>query len=210
MAMNAEQILALAGVFQSAALVQRLANGRTMDEAAQEASLASVFMIDADDVSAVFGGAEGVRLGLTTLVRQIDQPGENMELARMVLGMLQLERKLSSNPDLRDQLAEGIGKADRQRQHFDTLHTTVSASLGELYEQTLSQLRPRIMVSGDPHLLHDASRVSRIRANLLAGIRAAVLWHQLGGRRWQLLLQRKQVALLARGLLSRVTLDHGE
>lgn len=208
--MNAEQVLALAGVFQAAASVQRLANGRDMDEAAQEASLASVFMIDADNAGAVFGGAQGVRLGLDTLVHQIDHPGQNVELARLALGMLQLERKLASHPKLLGQLAEGIGKTDRQRQHFDTLHPTVSASLGELYELTLSQLRPRIMVSGDPRLLNDSSRVARIRANLLAGIRAAVLWHQLGGRKWQLLLQRKQVALLARGLLSRLTLEHGE
>lgn len=208
--MNAEQILALAGVFQAASLVQRLANGRDMNESAQKASLTSVFMIDADNAGAVFGGAEGVRLGLDTLVRQIDHPGENLELARLALGMLQLERKLASQPPLLAQLAEGIAKTDRQRQHFDTLHTTVSASLGELYEQTLSQLRPRIMVSGDPRLLHDPTRVARIRANLLAGIRAAVLWRQVGGRKWQLLLQRKQVALLARGLLSRLTLEYGE
>lgn len=208
--MNAEQIMALAGVFQAAALVQRLAHGRDLDEAAQKASLASVFMIDADDVSAVFGGAEGVRLGLDTLVQQIDNPGQNVELARLALGMLQLERKLAGQPALLQQLAEGIGNTDRQRQHFDTLHATVSASLGELYEQTLSRLRPRIMVSGDPRLLQEAARVARIRANLLAGIRSAVLWRQLGGRKWQFLLQRKQLALLARGLLSRLTLDHGE
>ena len=208
--MNAEQILALAGSFQSAALVQALAHGRDTDEAAQEASLNSVFLIDADNVGAVFGGAAGVRLGLETLLHQLDRPGENTELARLVLGMLQLERKLARHPGLSQRLAEGIGKADRQRQHFDTLHATVSASLGDLYEQTISQLRPRILVSGDPRLLHESGRVARIRANLLAGIRAAVLWHQLGGRKWQFLLQRKRIAMLARGMLSRLTLEHGE
>ncbi len=208
--MNAEQILALAGSFQSAALVQGLAHGREVDEAAQQASLNSVFLIDAEDVAAVFGGVAGVRPGLETLLRQIDQPGDNTELVRLVLGMLQLERKLGRQPALSQQLVEGIHKADRQRQHFDTLHPTVSASLGDLYEKTISQLRPRIMVTGDPRLLHETARVARIRANLLAGIRAAVLWHQLGGRKWQFLLQRRRIAMLARGLLSRLTLDHGE
>lgn len=208
--MNAEQILALAGTFQSAALVQALAHGKDVDEAAQQAGLHSVFLIDADDVSSVFGGAEGVRLGLEILLRQIDHPGDNTELARLVLGLLQLERKLDGRPDLREKLAQGIAAAERQRQHFDTLHPTVSASLGELYEQTISQLRPRIMVSGDPRLLHESTRVARIRANLLAGIRAAVLWHQLGGRKWHFLLQRKRIGMLARGMLSRLTLEHGE
>ncbi|WP_299236508.1 DUF489 family protein, partial [uncultured Halomonas sp.] len=30
----------------------------------------------------------------------------------------------------------------------------------------------------------------RVRACLLAGIRFALLWHQQGGRRWKLIVQR--------------------
>lgn len=208
--MNAEQSLALAGIYQAAALVQQLANGQALEQSAHQASLSSVFRIDADDVGAVFGGLEGMRLGLDTLIRQLEQPRGNMELTRMVLGMLQLERKLDGRPDMLAQLRQGIEQADRQRQHFDTLHPTVGASLGALYEQTLSKLRPRIMVSGDPRLLHETARVARIRSLLLAGIRSAVLWRQLGGRKWQMIMRRKQVVLLARGLLSRLTLEHGE
>ncbi|MEQ8953835.1 MAG: DUF489 family protein, partial [Gammaproteobacteria bacterium] len=47
-----------------------------------------------------------------------------------------------------------------------------------------------------------------IRALLLAGIRAAFLWYQLGGRRWRLLLYRKRIQETAhnmrRSLLSSV------
>jgi high frequency lysogenization protein len=32
-----------------------------------------------------------------------------------------------------------------------------------------------------------------VRALLLAGIRAAFLWRQLGGRRWKLVLQRRRL-----------------
>jgi high frequency lysogenization protein len=39
-----------------------------------------------------------------------------------------------------------------------------------------------------------------IRASLLAGIRAAILWRQTGGKRWQLLLNRKKIAQLANQL----------
>ena len=37
----------------------------------------------------------------------------------------------------------------------------------------------------------------------------AVLWRQLGGSQWHLLLKRKQMVMLARGLLSRARLDGG-
>ncbi|MFB0933325.1 MAG: DUF489 family protein, partial [Pseudomonadales bacterium] len=40
-----------------------------------------------------------------------------------------------------------------------------------------------------------------IRALLLSGVRSAVLWHQLGGRRWQLLLQREGLKKSIKNLL---------
>lgn len=208
--MKAQQILALAGAFQAAALVQQLAHGKTVDEDAQRAGLSSVFKIDAVDVADVFGGSADLRLGLDTLVAQLAEPSANMEMTRMVFTMMQLERKLARQPAVSKKLQQGIRNADRQRQHFDLLHATISASLGELYEQTLSGMRPRIMVNGDPHLLQDNARVARIRANLLAGIRATVLWHQLGGRKWHLLLRRKPITGLARGMLARLKLEYGE
>ena len=39
-----------------------------------------------------------------------------------------------------------------------------------------------------------------IRALLLAGIRSAVLWRQLGGRRWRLVTQRQRLLQIAHDL----------
>ena len=47
-------------------------------------------------------------------------------------------------------------------------------------------------LSANPHL-QDENKAARVRALFLAGVRAAFLWHQLGGRRWQLLFQRKRL-----------------
>ena len=44
---------------------------------------------------------------------------------------------------------------------------------------------------------------------LLAAVRAAVLWRQVGGSQLRLLLRRREYAMLARGLLARCTLDRG-
>ncbi|MNJ04984.1 High frequency lysogenization protein HflD [compost metagenome] len=41
--------------------------------------------------------------------------------------------------------------------------------------------------------LQQASNASKIRALLLAGIRAARLWRQLGGHRWQLVFSRRKL-----------------
>jgi high frequency lysogenization protein len=65
----------------------------------------------------------------------------------------------------------------------------VIARMADIYQRTLSQLKPRIQVFGDQHFLEQPDNVNKIRALLLSGIRAAVLWRQKGGRRWQIILQ---------------------
>jgi high frequency lysogenization protein len=57
------------------------------------------------------------------------------------------------------------------------------------------------MVQGDPRHLHAPDNQNRIRALLLAGIRAAWLWRQVGGSRWKILLGRKQLAAAGRDYL---------
>lgn len=65
------------------------------------------------------------------------------------------------------------------------------------------------MVTGNPQQLQQPKVVEKVRASLLAAVRSAVLWRQIGGRQWQLLLYRRQCSMLARGLLTGVTLDNG-
>ncbi|BFI96341.1 MAG: high frequency lysogenization protein HflD [Rhodanobacter sp.] len=205
--MNEERVLALAGLYQACALAQQLANQGRCDESAMEAGIASVFRIDAPSVVGVFGNVANMRLGLRTLVSQLDESSDDMSVTRMAMTVMRLERSLSRRPDLLDRLQQGIRAAQRQAEHFGQGSSQVTARLAELYASTLSILRPRVMVNGNPQHLQQAAVVERVRSNLLAAVRSAVLWRQLGGRQWQLLLFRKQCSMLARGLLTGSTLD---
>jgi high frequency lysogenization protein len=207
--MNEERVLALAGVFQGAALAQQLATDGRCDEVAFEASVSSVFRIDADSVAAVYGGVSGLRRGLRTLVAQFDDATRDIAVMRMAVTVLRLERSLTRNRPLVERLRDGIVSAQRQVEHFGLSHPNVSARLAELYASTLSTLKPRVMVTGNPAQLQQKANVDRVRTALLASARSAVLFHQLGGRQWHLLIYRKQCAMLARGLLTGSTLDDG-
>ncbi len=207
--MNEERVLALAGMFQALSLVRSLATEGSCDAGALEASLASVLRIDADSAAAVFGGSGGVRLGLRTLVAQLDDAHPDTALTRMALTVLRLERRLMARADLLARLQEGLRATQRQVDHFGVAHATVVGRLAELYADTLSTLRPRVLVTGSPQHLNQPAQVERIRACLLAAVRAAVLWRQMGGRSWRLLLHRRQAAMLARGMLARTALDSG-
>ena len=207
--MNEERVLALAGVFQGAALAQQLATDGRCDEVAFEASLASVFRIDADSVVSVYGSVSGVRRGLRTLVAQFEDETRDVAVMRMAITVLRLERTLSRNRAVLDRLREGVVATQRQVEHFGMNHANVTARLAEVYASTLSTLKPRVMVTGTPTHLQQKANVDRVRSALLAAARSAVLWHQLGGRQWHLLFYRKQCAMLARGLLTGSTLEGG-
>jgi high frequency lysogenization protein len=207
--MRESRVIALAGVLQACRLVRELAATGRARAGAAEASLASVFRIDADSAADVFGGISGVRLGLETLLSQFEAGERDLALTQLVLGVLRLERRLARNPRMLAALGSGIEQVRRQMDHFGIAHPTVQGRLAELYVETLSQLRPRVIVHGNPMHLSSNPVVEQIRALLLAAVRAAVLWRQVGGGQIRLLLRRREYAMLARGLLSRATLDRG-
>ena len=198
-----DRTLALAALFQAAHLVQQVAHRGQAPDTAVETSIDSLFHIDAPSTDAVFGGASNLTTGLRALLARLGTGGstEELEVTRYAIALLHLERKLARHTTMRETLRIGIERIRNQRNHFPPTHENILAALGELYQATISTLQPRIMVKGDPSFLADARRASLIRALLLAGIRAAVLWRQLGGSRWQLFFGRRRTLETARRLL---------
>ncbi len=207
--MRESRVIALAGVFQACSLVHSMANEGRADSAAIESSLSSLFRIDSDSAADAFGGLPGLRLGFEQLIGSFGNTNQPVAISRLAIGVLRLERKLAGRQRMLQQLREGIESIQRQVDHLGIAHPTVRTRLAELYSETLSQLKPRIVVHGNPSHLSDPKRVEHIRALLLAGIRAAVLWRQVGGSQWRLMLRRGEYTMLARGLLTRCTLDRG-
>jgi high frequency lysogenization protein len=202
-----DRALALAGIFQAAALVADVAHGRPLDEAAMRATLESLFVGDPSNVAEVFGGLGGVRLGLLlvrdSLVREHQQA--HGEVIRYVFAVVQAERRFARRDDLQQVLHARLARVAEQREHFDLLHDTVIGALADIYQDTLSTLRQRIQVVGNAAALQDDRNGDRIRAALLGGVRAALLWHQTGGRRWRLLLDQSAVQQAADRLVDRLS-----
>lgn len=201
-----ERVLTLAGVFQAARLVRRTAqSGRTIDSDV-ETCLRSVLQTNADHAEDIYGGAPRLRLGLQTLIDQMGSLEKNrdMELTRYMVMILHLEHKLSKNKAMLAELSKGIELARSQTEYFTLTHTNVIASLANLYQNTISTLQPRIMVTGQPEILSDSENANLIRALLLAAIRSAVAWHQCGGGRLQLMFQRKRIVNIANDLLAKL------
>lgn len=200
--MKETRVLALAGVFQAVSLVRAIAREGDCDSEALEASLASVFKLESDSAADVFGGNLGVRFGLRVLIEQVEGDERDLPLFHMLVNVLKLERNLARNPEINAHLGEGLEGMQRQLQHFPVTHATIIARLADLYTTNLSSLKPRVTVVGNPLYLQQPAQAERVRALLLAAVRAAVLWHQLGGRRRHLLFRPQREVMIARGMLT--------
>lgn len=189
-----DRMLAFAGIYQAAALVHQLATQGKSDTDALTATLNSLFVENPETTEAVFGGFAGLTLGMRTLKTQMNgsAPNEqrNIQLTQYVIGMIALENKLSKQPELVDRLFKKLSVPESQRKHFGLLHDNTLAGIALIYTDVVSQLHPKIMVRGSHGYLSQPAIANRIRAVLLAGIRSAFLWKQVGGSRWQLLFKR--------------------
>jgi high frequency lysogenization protein len=198
--------LALAGICQSARLVQQLAHQGHCDSDALRVMLSSVIDLNPGSTLAVYGGSEsGLKMGLETLLGVLNasqRQGLNAELTRYTLSLMVLERKLHNNRQAMNTLGERINGLQRQLDHFDLESETLMNAMAGIYVDVISPLGPRIQVTGSPAVLQSPQVQAKVRAALLAGIRSAVLWHQVGGGRLQLMFSRNRLCTQARQLLA--------
>lgn len=202
---NVERSLALAGVFQSAALVRDLARTGKTEKLAFDTSIQSIYTLNVSTVEQVYGGTiKGLRLGLQELVNLLTYTKlkPDRELTRYLIGLMHLERKLIRCPETKQHLSRRIKHAISQANYFASSPQVIINSLADIYVATLGALPFRLHVVGQSKYLAHAETVSKIRAALLAGVRSVVLWRQLGGARWQLFLMRPTLIAVGKKLLS--------
>ncbi|BFM49130.1 high frequency lysogenization protein HflD [Marinomonas sp. THO17] len=197
-----EQVIALSAVFQAAELVANLAKSGQVDQDYLQPLIESVLTLDAPTTEDIYGGqwdcqtnlAMGRRIARQALGK--DRNSLNPNTLRYALSLVHLESKLAKQPDMLSLIGQRIQQIAAKQSHYDSvLHENMMAAISGLYQDSLSKLPFRIQVHGDSRYLQQAHIANQVRAILLAGVRGAMLWRQLGGKRWHLIFKRK--ALLA-------------
>ena len=188
------RVLALGGMLQALAQVRRIAETGQSESEPVRVALDSVFRIDAADTQAVYGDAASLRVGLRLLRDYLANSNRDQVLGKLGLAVLQLERRFVGEDAVVTQVQTGLRGLEAPAQRLGSTHPDVVAGLGSLYADTVSTLRPRVMVQGNPHYLGQAGVVAEIRALLLAALRSAVLWRQCGGRLWDFVFRRREMA----------------
>jgi high frequency lysogenization protein len=205
-----ELSIALAGLFQATGLVEQLAKTGYVPTDAYRTSIESLFVLNPESTLDVYGNnLANLHAGLT-LLRDLLQSASGQQrhadALRYGLGVLHLQKKLAGRKDMLGVVGSRLKSAAQQAQHFSSTHENVIANLGDLYSETISTFRFRIQVAGDASYLQQQRIANQVRALLLAAIRAATLWRQLGGNRWHLLFYRKKIAEAVDELLRTIPL----
>ncbi|MDQ6975276.1 MAG: DUF489 family protein [Mariprofundaceae bacterium] len=111
-----------------------------------------------------------------------------------MMGLTALEKVLAKQPDLLETIGEKLQKIDKNQSFFgDGLHENTIAAIAGLYGDTLSTLKPRIIIHGKTAYLNHVSNTNRVRALLLVGIRMAYLWRHDGGNHFRLVFERNKM-----------------
>lgn len=189
-----QQVTTLAAITQVATLVDKLARTGEVPSSEYELLLQAVFVQSPQRFEDVYNHDKNeLSIGLKNLAIILGQGNTRIspDIARYTLSLLHLENKLRKQPKMLNDLGEGIQRASRQVEHFGMMHENTIGNIADLYKETLSQLSFRIQVTGNPVHLQNPKVANKVRTLLLAGIRAAILWRQCGGRRWHLLIKRK-------------------
>jgi len=205
---QANRALALAAVTQAASLVESIARNGMCDAEDYQTMIISLFAENSDHVGSMYGGIYQLRAGLHLSSKLLT--GSNIEQAKPLLtyasGLLALEKRLSKNGAMLTTIGEGMQRIKKQSDYFGSeTHASVIGGIADLYGNTISTLKPSIIVRGKPEHLKLSSNTNKVRALLFSGIRAAHLWHKHGGGHFRLLIGRKKLHQQTQKLLEELS-----
>lgn len=202
-----DQTITLAAICQASYGVQKVSRSGQIDDSQLEVMLNSIMITSPENTLAVYGNdLSCLKNGLTTLVDHLGNQSKTKdpELTRYVVNLLSLQQRLAKKPRKLAELGERITQCQRQLAHYDIISDTLVASLASIYSDIISPLGSPIQIAGEPSILKQPSNQHKIRALLLAGIRSAVLWRQVGGKRRNILFARSKLVDEAQRLLNQL------
>jgi len=190
------RIIALAALMQAAKLVDDIARKGICDAEDFHALLGSLFADPQASPETIFGGRQHLKTGLL-LAKQL-LSGENIDQAKTAMsytaGMIAVEKRLKQQAEMLHVIGDGMERIEKQREYFGSItHESVIGGIADLYGETISTLKPRIIVHGKPELLRQSANTNKVRALLFSGVRAAHLWQQHKGGHLRLLFGRKKL-----------------
>lgn len=197
--------IALAGMIQAISLARELAQTGKIEESVFEVTLKSIFQTHPKDVLEVYGSLANLKLGLERLLITLDSKATAAaQTIHYLHSVIYLQKCIARSEKITQTLIQRINQAKKQVDYFSLTHSNVIANLSDIYLNAISAFRFKFLIVGNQRILSTADNINKIRALLLAAIRSAVLWRQMGGSRLQLIFYRGRIKKTAKKLLSQM------
>lgn len=210
------ETIALAALFQSAVQIQSVARLGTVDEHAIAPLMRAIVITTPEEVTDVYK-PQRLLTGLNNLPlvfgakEEENKQTSKTEMVRIAYNIMALESNITKQKSVFAQLDRQI---DALRDNVLKIHSDyetapdniildyeVIKQYSKIYSDLISPNFPKLIIYGEEQFLRRTELQEMIRALLLAGIRASVLWNQVGGRRYSLLFKQKEIADCARKII---------
>ena len=199
--------IALAALFQCCNQIQRIAKTGYYDDKAMICVIRALLVTDPNTVEDIYNPSDllpGFRQIAECLEKgeEVKTP-QTVETTKLALKLVALAISIEKSSriyaklsDEIDGLKKAMGAEGSKFMEGDpnevigesTLHT-----FGALYTSLISPNFSKLLIYGEERFLSQTVNQDRIRSLLLAGIRAVILWRQLGGKRRFLFFRRKDI-----------------
>ena len=213
------QNIALCAVAQCAALVHELAIGKEIRQSQLASAINPLLILNPESVEQVYPNLESLTLGFSTLqsILGSNRLKQNSQIRRYITEILILRKTLSKNMIMQSVVRAGLSNLEPIRPSLIDCMQTNQQEINEqnytfeeissLYRKTLSTLKHRIKVAGKVQFLKNEIVSNKIRGLLFAGVRSAVLWHQLDGRYWRLFIYNKRISNTVSDIHQKITTE---
>lgn len=189
------QTIALSAMCQSALMIQQVSKGIILNKDSLMCLFNGIITTEPKSVMDVYGSVDVLSDGAKLVQFHLsgNATKKDIEVTRYLAGIMSISKKLLKNPSALSSLTDKLTDIQRRLSHFEIDDPSIIQNFAECYSEVLSPLSQKIQVIGSPTLLQQQSVQHKVRALLLSGVRAAVLWRQMGGKRRDFIFNRKTV-----------------
>ncbi len=186
--------IALAGIHHALLQIQNIAWEGQYSYSDLDNCILCLFKTDPVNYEDVFGGVNQIKPGLMALRSSFTDKNDKqaIERARYMVNLMMLSKIIMSNSELGMQVKTTLSLLEEASSDLENQRDYVIERIAQLYQNTISKMKPRIIVYGKPEILNNADNAAAIRTLLFAGLRSAVLWYQAGGNQLNLLLGKQK------------------
>ncbi len=198
-----KRTIAISAIYEVALNIKDIAWNGSNQLTSVDALLSPILRKEDQDENPIniYGNKDNIENGINCFKESLQSSQKvDREVNRYVYSLIYLANKLNSNTNMLtyinrelDHIRDltGYEQSTSENDNFYAIDDEhIIRQLATIYQNSISKLGPRILISGKSDFLAQEETAQTIRALLLSGIRSAILWHRNGGSRLQLLFNR--------------------